>query len=152
MTGLYCDTSALVKLYVEEDGSDAVHDAVAAADYVATASIAYVEARCAFARKRNEGAIKAPDYRRIVHDLDADWPRYLVLVVRDPLLREAAALADRMSARKGGIVLRAYDSIHLAAALRLRASEKRMLKFAAWDVRLREAARRRKFTLLPQRL
>ena len=47
---LYCDTSALVKLYVDEDGSAQVAAALAGADIVAVCRIAWVEALSAFAR------------------------------------------------------------------------------------------------------
>jgi len=46
---LYLDTSALVKLYVEEEGSATVREAIARAGTVATTVIAYVEAYAAFA-------------------------------------------------------------------------------------------------------
>jgi predicted nucleic acid-binding protein len=48
---LYLDTSSLVKLYVTEAGSDSVHGLVNEASIVATASIAYPEARAALARR-----------------------------------------------------------------------------------------------------
>ncbi len=53
---LYLDTGSLVKLYVAEAGSDVVRQLVEQADIVATAAIAYPEARAALARRRREGA------------------------------------------------------------------------------------------------
>ena len=52
---LYLDTSALVKLYVEEDGSEEVSTAVRDASRVATSAVAYPEARATFARLEREG-------------------------------------------------------------------------------------------------
>jgi antitoxin (DNA-binding transcriptional repressor) of toxin-antitoxin stability system len=52
---LYLDTSALVKLYVDEEGALAVRHAVDQAELVATSAIAYAEARAAFARRHWEG-------------------------------------------------------------------------------------------------
>ena len=49
---LYLDTSAVVKLYVEESMSSEVVVAVEEAEAVATSLIAYAEARAAFARAR----------------------------------------------------------------------------------------------------
>ncbi len=46
---LYLDTSALVKLYVSEEGSEIVRGAVESAGRVATSRIAYAEARAALA-------------------------------------------------------------------------------------------------------
>ena len=51
---LYLDTSSLVKLYVDEPGSDAVHRLVGTATAVATSSIAYTETRAALTRRRRE--------------------------------------------------------------------------------------------------
>ena len=51
MATLYLDTSALVKLYVEEEGRETVFEAVEGADRVATSTVAYAESRAAFDRK-----------------------------------------------------------------------------------------------------
>lgn len=56
--GLPPDTSALVKLYVEESGTQIVREEVEKAEVVATSRIAYVEARAGFSRKLREGELK----------------------------------------------------------------------------------------------
>jgi uncharacterized protein with PIN domain len=56
---LYPDTSALVKLYVEEVGSATVREAIARAETAATNVVAYVEACVAFARKAPRGDYRA---------------------------------------------------------------------------------------------
>jgi uncharacterized protein with PIN domain len=91
---LYLDTSALVKLYVDEEGSPLVRSAIERAEIVSTSAITYVEARAAFVRRRHERALKTGDYRRIIRDLDADWGRYLVVEITDSLIRGAAHLAE----------------------------------------------------------
>ena len=92
---LYLDTSALVKLYVEEEGAPVVRNAVAQAELVVTAAIAYVEARAAFVRRRHEGGLSNAEYRRVIRDLDSDWARYLVVEVVDSLIRDAARSEER---------------------------------------------------------
>ena len=52
---LYLDTSSLVKLYVEEIGSDDVRELVAEAVVVSTSIVAYPETRAALARLRRRG-------------------------------------------------------------------------------------------------
>ena len=47
----YVDTSSLVKLYVEEEGSRRVRDFVERSELVATSVVAYPEARAALARQ-----------------------------------------------------------------------------------------------------
>lgn len=132
---LYLDTSALVKLYVDEDGSPAVRTAVDRAGVIATSALAYVEARAAFVRRRREGGLSPRAYRRIVRDLEADWDRYLVVEVRDPLIREAARLAETHR-------LRAYDAVHLASAAAVRGRPSEPCVFASWDLELERAAKR----------
>jgi len=132
---LYLDTSALVKLHVEEDGSPAVREAADRAEMVATSALAYVEARAAFVRRREEGTLSTGDYRRIVRDLDADWDRYLVVEVTDQLVREGARLAEAHR-------LKAYDAVHLASATTVRAEPTDPWVFASWDRSLERAARR----------
>lgn len=56
---LYLDTAALVKLYAEEEARDTVLQARDDADLVLSATIAYVEARSAFAQKRRLAAAES---------------------------------------------------------------------------------------------
>ena len=51
---LYLDTSSLVKLFIDEPGSDLVGRMVGAATVVVTSTVAYPESRAAFARLRRE--------------------------------------------------------------------------------------------------
>lgn len=131
---LYLDTSALVKLYVDEEGSPLVRSVVEQAGLVATSEVAYVEARAAFVRRRHEGGLSARDYRRIVQDLDADWPRYLVVEITDSLIREGARLAEAYR-------LRAYDAVHLASAAAIHGRLAETVVFASWDLEQERAAK-----------
>lgn len=137
---LYLDTSALVKLYVEEDGTPAVAAWVAEAHVVATARIAYAEARAAFARHHREGALTPALLRRIVARLDEDWGRYTVLEVTDVLVRNAGRFAEAYA-------LRGFDAVHLAAAVELR-QPRTKVSFGCFDDRLNRAARREKLVPL----
>lgn len=105
---LYLDTSALVKLFVEEKHSRRVRQAVAEARLITTHAIAYVEACAAFARLSSDRAKDAllPALRQ---RLDSQWETWEVIQVTEHLIRRAADLAGRHR-------LRGYDSVHLAAA------------------------------------
>jgi predicted nucleic acid-binding protein len=48
---LFCDTSALVKLYIVEDGSDELKRLVQEAEAVAVCRIAWAEAHAALSRR-----------------------------------------------------------------------------------------------------
>jgi len=128
---LYLDTSALVKLYVEEHGSSEVRHAIAQAERVVTHGIAYVEARAAF----RADATDADALQRWRRDFEADWPKFDVVGAAQTLLHRAGELADLLS-------LRAYDAVHLAAAeaLHQRLGTSHLLVFGAYDKRLALAA------------
>lgn len=131
---LYLETSALVKLYVDEPGRAAVMRELDAAVAVATVRIAYAEARAAFARKRRERGLDAKSLRRVVERLDEDWGTINLIDVTEPLVRRAGTLAERHA-------LRGYDAIHLAAATEL-ARAGGEVSFGCFDEPLRKAARR----------
>jgi predicted nucleic acid-binding protein len=139
---LYLDTSALVKLYVEEEGSSMVRQWLDDADTVATSITAFVEARAAFARRRREKRISSAAHARLVRDFEADWGRYLVLEATEPLIRRAGKLTEIHP-------LRAYDAIHLASAKILREKLAEPVSFASWDARLVAAARKEGLEVIP---
>ncbi|TMA79029.1 MAG: type II toxin-antitoxin system VapC family toxin [Deltaproteobacteria bacterium] len=136
---LYLDTSALVKLYVDEPGRERVEAAVRNAERIATVRVTYAEARAAFARQRRERAITARDLRTLVRALDEDWASLAVVEVTEASVRAAGDLAERHA-------LRAYDALQLAAAVQLHA-EGATVAFCSFDVRLSRAARRQRLTL-----
>ncbi len=146
---LYLDTSALVKLYVEEDGSDNVDAAVRVASSIATSAVAYPEARAALARLERDGHITPEEHRAAVADFDADWESLGVL----DLTRNLARFCGRLAQKHG---LRGFDAVHLGSAVAVRvASEVKReddrqradsetavqeVYFHAYDERLKRAA------------
>ncbi len=128
---LYLDTSALVKLYVEESGSREVQGLLEQAGRAGTSRISYVEARAAFARRQREGALSKAHYQEVVKSLERDWETFLLLDLTQPILRSADDLTERHA-------LRAYDAIHLATALSVRPAL--AMEFVAADERLLAAA------------
>ncbi len=57
---LFCDTSALIKLYVQEEGSELMLEVAKEAAVVAACRIAWVEAMFAFARRSREAPEETP--------------------------------------------------------------------------------------------
>ena len=116
MSIFYLDTSALVKRYLRELGSDWV-DALldpAAGHRVLTAEIARVEVAAALAARQ-----RAPAPVSITQ---AQRDRMLALVAQHfqreyVTVRISAALIDRAAALVTSYRLRGYDAVHLAAAL-----------------------------------
>lgn len=132
---LYLDTSALVKLYVEEDGSGRIREALDTSGIVATSVLALLEARSVFSRRRHEGSLSTAGYRRAVRDLDTDWPHFFVIEANESLIRFGARLVEVHR-------LRAYDALHLASAITFRDRLQEPLVFATWDRSLQNTAER----------
>jgi len=140
---LYLDTSALVKLYIEEEGSALVRGEVDRAVSVATSHIAFVEIRSALSRKHGLGEVAAGVFHAARASLEDDWSCFMVVGITEAVIREAARLVDKHR-------LRAYDAIHLASAIQFRreTGEEGSILFAAWDDNLANAAKREGFQLL----
>jgi uncharacterized protein len=107
---LYLDTSSLIKLYIEEAGSDLVWEWADEAEAIATSCVAYPEAMSAFVRRSEKGDLDASAFQAAQETLESDWPSFAVLPVRE---RRAGVLAIRH-------LLRGFDAVHLAAAFDLR--------------------------------
>jgi hypothetical protein len=112
MSLVYLDTSALIKEYIDEAGSEWVR-ALIAPDPTSTvfvSRLAAIEAACTFARRRREGTLSAADYARVLALAEYDFAyRYNVLDVDLTLVDAAKRFADRHP-------LRAYDAVQLATA------------------------------------
>ena len=133
---LYLDTSSLVKLYVEEPGSNEVRQDLGEADAGATSAVSYAEARATFCRLRREGKLTPATFRAVKRDFDADWSRLAIIEPTVALCRAAGDLAERYQ-------LRGCDSIQLATFLfvaRERAGTE--TRFSSFDRRLNQAATR----------
>lgn len=131
----YLDTSSLVKLYVEEEGSPLVRELVERSELVTTSVVAYAEARAALARQRRDGGLTATGYDRAKADFERDWPRYLTIEVSEAVYRSAGDLAEKHH-------LRGFDSLHLASYLALYREGARQTRFSAFDEALNRAARK----------
>lgn len=124
---LYLDASAIVKLYVEEEHSELVAQAVDAADILSSVIIAYTEVqRTLFQRLPTE-------FQALTVEFSQHWQDYLVLPVDDWLVRHAAVLAQ-------GYGLKTLDSLHLAAANFARQEAQEPFCFACFDRKLNAAA------------
>lgn len=131
---LYLDTSALVKLYVEEEHSRQMWDLLQRAEAVASHQIAFVEFHAAVARRNRENALSSEQFELLKQEFAEDWLEYVHVETNPELLNAAAELAEAFA-------LRAYDSVHLAAAKHLHQHAKMPVLFACFDKRLNLAAK-----------
>jgi uncharacterized protein len=125
------DTSALVKLYLREDGSEQAMTLFAAAEVAIANALAFVEVRAALAAAVRAGRLEAAASKTAKADLQTLRETFAVI---DPggVLDAAADAAERYG-------LRAYDAVHLATALAVAADD---LVFVCWDADLSAAASR----------
>jgi predicted nucleic acid-binding protein len=130
----YLDTSSLVKLYVEEQGSPAIADLVKSSKVTASSLVAYAEARAAFARRFREKAFPTDEYEILNATFNDDWTHYLKVEVTDKLVRLAGDLAEKHG-------LRGFDAIHLAAAVTLRRELTAPIIFSCFDRKLQKASK-----------
>ena len=136
---VYLDTSSLVKLYVDEPDADDVQRIVGEADVVATSVLAYPEARAAFARRRREKLMTSAESRAAIRQLDADWPRFVVILLGDELSHGVVDRGPRGADAHG---IRGCDAVHLASFEDLLSRcDDGAVQFSCADVRLSRAAR-----------
>jgi predicted nucleic acid-binding protein len=126
----FADSSALIKLYLAEDGSD--HMRAVTDRPFAVSLLAYGEIHAAFARRRRDGLIAATEYEDLRQRFAEDWDQLMQV----PVSREALAPIPRLCER---YPLRGADALQLASALLLRSRELEVT-FACSDRRLLEAA------------
>ncbi len=138
---VYLDTSSLVKLYVEETGSEKIKDIAYNATVISTSKVAYAEARAAFARKQKEDGFSITNLRKIVEDLNRDWESYFIIEITDGLIRSAGDIAEKH-------LLRGFDSIHLASAINLKDKTGAEIYFSSNDAKLNRAAEKEKILVL----
>ena len=132
---LYLDTSAWVKLYVNELGSKELRAYTAKAETLAASVVAYPEARATFARIKALGISTEAKHLQRLAQLNLDWENMLRIELVPAVVRTAGDLAEVYG-------LRGFDSIHLASALWLKEKTSTPLCFAVFDLRLRAAAER----------
>ena len=131
---LFCDTSALVKLYVLEEGSELVAQHANAAELIAASRLAWVEAMSALARREREQPADAQALAVARQRLTDDWPQLLVLEL-------TAAVAERAGDYADTFALRAYGAVQLASVHELQREMPGEVRFACFDARLVKAAR-----------
>ena len=138
MALLYLDTSALVKLYVSERGSERMAELVFSdgGHSLAACAITQVEFHSAIVRRRGRGDLDEGAPERAVEEFTGQFKSaFFRYPVDDQTLDFACDLVLRHA-------LRAYDAVQLAACLFiLRLSARDDLTFVSADRRLLTAAR-----------
>jgi uncharacterized protein len=131
---LYADTSALIKKYVRETGSEQVVPYFAQYTVIGTNVVTQVEMAAAMSKAVRLGWVNRPEITLAWREFMTHWPAYVRLPASMGILERAASGAWDYS-------LRAYDSLHLASAQVWRELSDEEVVFACYDQNLIKAAR-----------
>lgn len=138
---IYFDSSALVKKYVQETGSEEVMRLMAQGGPAVTAKLSYPEILSSLARKRREKALTETDYHGALGDFEADWKEFLIIEFQDELLPVMKLLSSRHP-------LKGADLVHLGSAVWFGKAVREKITFAASDVQLLKIARQEKLEVV----
>ena len=130
---IYFDSSALVKRYLREAGSETVRSLLLAERAIATSKLTYPEILSAFMRKYRAGEIAQNSLRAVIDKLERDWSYFFVIEYHDELLPTVKTLIKTYP-------LKGADTIHLSSALWLEHAVGRNVTFVASDLTLLKAA------------
>ena len=132
---VFCDTSALVKLYVQEEFSHEVRGLAAGAKALAVSRISWAETMATLARRVRESPIDAQVIETVRTRFRNDWSNFAIVEFTQALVELAGDYADTFA-------LRGYDSVQLAAAQILKAGASEAFCFACFGTRLQKRSKR----------
>jgi predicted nucleic acid-binding protein len=133
---LFFDTSALVKFFHREEGSDVVVSIISdLKNEVWVSELARLEFICALHRRLRMNEINEDDLNKVLEGFYKEYSRLNTKKIGRAVLNEAEALVKRLGRTSG---LRALDAIHLAT-FNLFDELEEMLFVAADDILLTAA-------------
>ncbi len=130
----YLDTSSLVKLYHQEDGSDEIENFIADVEEIWLSEIAKLEFKSALWKKTRTGEVNEENALIAIESFQDDIENFSWVGIGQDVLDSAQELL--MMHGKSG--LRTLDSIQLASALTLKEGK---CKFIASDRNLKDISR-----------
>lgn len=130
MAAVYFDSSALVKLVLDEVGSDVAATLWNACDVALSSRLAYPEVCAALAAAGRNHDLTEPEVSSARSDLELFWASVRPVEFSAEIERAAGSLAASHQ-------LRGADAVHLASALAIGTAD---LTVAVWDKRLHAGA------------
>jgi len=130
---VYLDASALVKRYIEEDGTKEVNALIDEADYSVTNLISRAEVSAAIMRASRMNIIRRDEALEAIGRFRSEWESLQRLPVTEATVEEADNLV-------GDHDLRGYDAVHLAAAKIWQEAIGELILFATFDQKLHNVA------------
>jgi predicted nucleic acid-binding protein len=142
MTLVYFDSSALVKLVVQEEGSDLAAELWDGCDAALASRLAYPEVRAALAAAGRSHDLSEDDLETAEQAWEQYWAAVRPVELTAAVERQAGQLARSCA-------LRGADAVHLASALAITDPD---LIIAVWDRRLHTGAATAGLHLAPAHL
>lgn len=139
---VYFDSSALVKLLVDEAGTDIASELWDGCDAALSSRLAYPEVRAALAASARNADLTVRERRAAESTWEDFWSSMRPVELTPSVARDAGQLAGRRA-------LRGADAVHLASALAIGAAG---LVVAVWDRRLRAGVIAEKLAVAPATL
>ncbi len=113
---LYLDSSALIKRYVQEAGSEAVISRFEEGETIYTSALTFAEVHAAIGRKYRDKQLSAGEKKKLIDEFLYDWLFSLtVLELTTHTMTALPTLCEEY-------VLKASDAVHLSAAIWLKDS------------------------------
>ena len=142
MALVYFDSSALVKLVVEEPGTDLASELWDGCDAALSSRLAHPEVCAALSAARRNSDLTEGELRTALAIWDEFWAAVRPVELTPSVERRAGELAGQRA-------LRGADAVHLASALTLGSSD---LVVAVWDRRLHAGAVAEQLAVAPHAL
>jgi len=139
---LYLESSALLKRYIQEKGSQEVNAWIEAADMVVTGLISRVEIAAAIARAARMNLITPDGSLAALRQFRVEWESFHRL----PIAENTLARGDTLAVEHN---LRGFDATHLACALIWQETLGMTVTLVSFDSQLIEAARALQMAYLP---
>ncbi len=136
---VYFDSSAFVKLVVEEDGSDLAAALWDGCDAAVSSRLAYPEVRAALAAAGRTQRLDPAEQARAEVAWEDFWAATRAVELTETVTAHAGQLASQHA-------LRGADSVHLSSVLAVGAADTLL---AVWDQRLRIGAQAAGVQLTP---
>jgi uncharacterized protein len=145
MSITYLDTSALIKRYIQEPGSEALSAAWSSFSIFGSAVIIHVEISAALSKASRLGALDNQGAQLAWQAFLNDWVKLSLVNIGLSVINRASSLAWDHG-------LRCYDAVHLAAALIWQEAMGETVHLCTFDNQLWKAAQLLDMKVWPENL
>ena len=109
----YLDSSALIKRYVKELGSEKVEEIFSTTPFCFTSVLTYAEIYATFYRLFRDSVISKETLESLAYEFEMDWKKWTLVELRQEIRSLIPTILKNVS-------LKGADSVHLATSLFLK--------------------------------